>query len=108
MAESLSGVIERVAYHNPENGFAVLRVQARGHRELVTLVGLLPHAVAGEYVEAVGVWTQDRDHGLQFKADELRTTPPHTVEGIQRFLGSGLIKGIGPQYARRIVEVFGE
>src|SRR5438309_6807980 len=108
MPESLSGVIERVTFHNPENGFAVLRVQARGRRDLVTVVGLLPHAVAGEYVEAVGAWAQDRDHGLQFKADQLRTTPPHTVEGIRRFLSSGLVKGIGPHYAKKIVEVFGD
>src|SRR5215831_8216640 len=108
MAASLSGVIERVTFHNPENGFAVLRVQARGRRDLVTVVGHLPSAVAGEYLEASGSWTQDRDHGLQFKADELRTTPPHTVEGIAKYLGSGLIKGIGPHFARKIVEVFGE
>jgi exodeoxyribonuclease V alpha subunit len=108
MAEPLSGVIERVTFHNPENGFAVLRVLADGRRGLVTVVGHLASAVAGEYVEAVGDWSQDRDHGLQFKADQLRTTPPHTVEGIERYLGSGLVKGIGPHFARRIVEAFGE
>ncbi|HXG12407.1 MAG TPA: ATP-dependent RecD-like DNA helicase [Gemmataceae bacterium] len=108
MAETLSGVIERVTFHNPETGFAVLRVQARGRRGLVTVVGRLPSATAGEYVEASGTWVQDRDHGEQFKADELRTTPPHTIEGIEKYLGSGLIKGIGPHFARKIVEVFGE
>jgi exodeoxyribonuclease V alpha subunit len=108
MAETLKGIIERVTFHNPENGFAVLRVQAGGRRELVTVVGHLPSAVAGEYLEATGTWTQDRDHGLQFKADSLRTTPPHTVQGIERYLASGLIKGIGPHYARKIVEVFGD
>ncbi len=108
MAETLKGIIERVTFHNPENGFAVLRVQAAGRRDLVTVVGHLPSAVAGEYLEATGAWTQDRDHGLQFKADGLRTTPPHTVQGIERYLASGLIKGIGPHYARKIVEVFGE
>jgi exodeoxyribonuclease V alpha subunit len=108
MAESLSGVIERVTFHNPDTGFAVLRVQSAGRRGLFTVVGQLPAAVEGEYVEATGSWTQDRDHGLQFKADELRTTPPHTVEGIEKYLGSGLVKGIGPHYARKIVEVFGE
>jgi exodeoxyribonuclease V alpha subunit len=108
MAETLKGVIERVTFHNPESGFAVLRVQANGRRDLVTVVGHLPSAVAGEYLEASGVWTQDRDHGLQFKADSLRTTPPHTVHGIEKYLASGLVKGIGPHYARKIVEVFGE
>jgi exodeoxyribonuclease V alpha subunit len=108
MAEILSGIIERVTFHNPENGFAVLRVQASGRRDLVTVVGHLPTALAGEYVEAAGDWIHDRDHGLQFKADELRVTPPHTAEGIEKYLGSGLIKGIGPHFARKIVEVFGE
>lgn len=108
MREILTGVIERVTFHNPENGFAVLRVQAAGKRGLVTVVGNLPSAVAGEFVEAAGEWVQDRDHGLQLKADELRTTPPHTPAGIEKYLGSGLVKGIGPHYARKIVEVFGE
>src|SRR5205823_11160388 len=71
MKEQLSGTIERVTFHNPENGFAVLRVQARGHRGPVTVVGHLPSANAGEYVEATGAWVQERDHGLQFRADEL-------------------------------------
>src|ERR671935_729786 len=108
MAETLSGAIERVTYHNPENGFAVLRVQAKGRPGLVTVVGHLPSALAGEYIEASGAWIHDRDHGLQFKADQLRTTPPHTAEGIEKYLASGLVKGIGPQFARRIVDVFGE
>ena len=108
MAETLSGIIERVTFHNPETGFAVLRVQARGRRGLVTVVGTCAGATAGEYVEATGAWVQDRDHGEQFKADELRCTPPHTVEGIEKYLGSGLVKGIGPHFARKIVEVFGE
>src|SRR5262245_44355950 len=108
MSESLSGVIERVTFHNPENGFVVLRVAAVGQRGLVTVVGQVPRAVAGEYVEAAGTWVQDPEHGPQFKADELRTAPPKTREGIEKFLGSGLVKGIGPHYAKRIVEVFGE
>jgi exodeoxyribonuclease V alpha subunit len=108
MTERLSGIIERITFHNPDNGFAVLRVQASGRRGLVTVVGHLPSVVAGEYLEASGSWTQDRDHGLQFKADEMKTTPPHTPEGIARYLGSGLIKGIGPHFARKIVAVFGE
>jgi exodeoxyribonuclease V alpha subunit len=108
MAETLNGVIERVTFHNPDTGFAVLRVVARGRRGLVTVVGNLPSAVAGEYFEASGVWVQDREHGEQFKADELRCTPPHTAEGIEKYLGSGLVKGIGPHFARRIVSVFGD
>jgi exodeoxyribonuclease V alpha subunit len=108
MAENLSGVIERITFHNPDNGFAVLRVHVRGRQELVTVVGKLATVQAGEFVEATGEWIHDRDRGLQFKAQDLRTTPPQTAQGIEKYLGSGLIKGIGPHFARKIVEVFGE
>jgi exodeoxyribonuclease V alpha subunit len=107
MPETISGIIERVTFHNPESGFAVLRVQTVGRRGLVTVVGHLPSAAAGEHLEAAGNWVQERDHGLQFKAIELRTAPPHTPEAIEKYLGSGVVKGIGPHYARKIVEVFG-
>jgi exodeoxyribonuclease V alpha subunit len=108
MADTLTGAIERVTFHNLDNGYCVLRVQARGHRDPVTVVGHLPQAIAGEYIEAAGEWVVDKNHGPQFKADNLRTTPPHTAEGIARYLGSGLVKGIGKTYARKIVDVFGE
>jgi exodeoxyribonuclease V alpha subunit len=108
MAQQLSGTVERVTFHSPETGWAVLRVQARGRRGLVTVVGTLPSVTAGEYVEAVGGWVFDPQHGEQFQADQLRCTPPSTVAGIEKYLGSGLVKGIGPTYARKIVEVFGE
>ena len=74
--DTLTGLIERVVFHNADTGFTVLRVQADRRRDLATVIGHLPTAVAGEYVEASGAWIQDRDHGLQFKADQLRTTPP--------------------------------
>jgi len=106
--EDLSGVVERITFHNLDNGYVVLKVRAQKHRDLVTVVGTLSSVVAGEYIEARGQWVTDRTHGLQFKADELKTTPPHTAEGIARYLGSGLIRGIGPTYAKRIVEVFGD
>jgi len=105
--EALAGHVERVTFHNPDSGFAVLRVQAKGHRELVTLVGHLASAVAGEDVEATGRWVIDKDHGAQFKADAIRTTHPHTPAGVEKYLGSGLIKGIGPHYAKKLVETFG-
>ena len=109
MPEQLSGVIERITFHNEDNGYCVLRVQARGHRDLVTVVGLAPQQViSGEYVQATGAWETDRTHGLQFKAEEIKTTPPHTTEGIAKYLGSGLVKGIGPRFAQRIVDVFGD
>jgi exodeoxyribonuclease V alpha subunit len=108
MADQLTGVIERITFHNEDNGYCVLRVSAAGHRDLVTVVGQCQTVVAGEYVSATGDWVNDRAHGLQFKASELRTNPPQTAEGITKYLGSGLIKGIGPSYAKRIVEAFGE
>jgi exodeoxyribonuclease V alpha subunit len=108
MAETLSGIIERITFHNADTGFAVLQVQAGGKRGLTTVVGTTPAVVAGEYVEASGAWAQDRNHGLQFKAETLQITPPHTLEGITKYLGSGLVKGIGPHFAKKIVAVFGE
>src|SRR5580704_6568720 len=108
MSDTLAGLIERVTFHNADTGFTVLRVQPDRRPTLVTVVGHLATAVAGEYVEATGTWVQDRDHGLQFKADQIRTTPPHTAAGIEKYLASGLIKGIGKHYARKIVATFGE
>lgn len=108
MPQQLTGAIDHIIFHNPDNGFSVLRVRIKGRREPVTVVGNLPGAAAGEYVEATGDWVQDRDHGQQFKAESLRTTPPDSREGIEKFLGSGLVKGIGPHFAAKIVEVFGE
>src|SRR5271166_2291955 len=108
MSERLEGMIERVTFHNEETGFAVLRVQADGHKQLVTVIGVLAQVTAGEYVAAEGEWTEDPEHGLQFKASTLKTTPPDTTEGIKRYLGSGLVKGIGPHYADKIVQAFGD
>jgi exodeoxyribonuclease V alpha subunit len=108
MADEITGVIERITFHNEDNGYCVLRVAARGHRDIVTVVGHCQQVVAGEYVTATGDWVTDRTHGQQFKATEIRTNPPHTPEGIVRYLGSGLVKGIGPKYARRIVDTFGD
>lgn len=108
MSESLSGIIEIVTFHNPDNGFVVLRVKAKGQRGLVTVVGQAARAVPGEYVEASGTWKVDSEHGEQFQAKDLRTAAPSTAEGIEKYLGSGLVKGIGPHYAKKIVHVFGE
>ena len=76
MAENLNGFIERVTYHNPENGFAVLRVKVKGRGDLATVVGTTTSVTAGEHVEATGRWSIDPQHGQQFKADELKTTHP--------------------------------
>ena len=105
--ETLTGHVERVTFHNPDTGFAVLRVKAKGRRNLVTLVGHLPSAVAGEDVEATGRWVVDKDHGAQFRAESIHTTHPHSPADIERYLGSGLIKGIGPHFAKSLFESFG-
>ncbi len=105
--EQLSGLIERVTFHSDESGFCVLRVKAKGHRDQQTVVGTLPQVRAGEWFEAEGKWMVDRTHGQQFKAEILRTTAPTTADGIERYLASGLIKGIGPAFAERLVNRFG-
>jgi exodeoxyribonuclease V alpha subunit len=106
--EALAGTVERVTYHNAENGFCVLRVHARGQRDLVTVVGHAPAIGAGEWVTATGIWFSDRTHGLQFKANVLKATPPTGAEGIEKYLASGQMRGIGPAMAKRIVAAFGE
>jgi exodeoxyribonuclease V alpha subunit len=106
--EVLAGLVERVTFHNPENGFCVLRVKVRGQRDLVTVVGHAAMITAGEFVQLSGNWVNDRTHGLQFRASFLRATPPTTLEGIERYLGSGMIRGIGPVYARKLVRAFGD
>jgi len=105
--EVLAGLIERVTFHNAENGFCVLRIKARGHRDLVTVVGHAASISAGEWVTAGGEWVNDRTHGQQFKTRFLRTSAPTTTEGIEKYLGPGMIRGIGPVYARKLVKAFG-
>src|SRR6266700_2706557 len=83
--EQLTGAVERVTFHSEETGFCVLRVKVRGHR----------------------VWVNDRTHGLQFKTQALRVVPPSTLEGIEKYLGSGMVKGIGPHFAKKLVQAFG-
>jgi len=106
--ESLTGLIERVTFFNEENGFAVLKIKARGHREEVTVVGSLSTVNPGEWLTAEGRWVRDREFGMQFKAELLKTSAPTTREGIEKYLGSGMVKGIGPTYAKKLVEKFGE
>ncbi|MGE0580229.1 MAG: ATP-dependent RecD-like DNA helicase [Reyranella sp.] len=104
----LAGLVERVTFHNAETGFCVLRVKARGHHDLVPVVGHAAVITAGEWVTASGEWVNDRVHGQQFKARFLRTSAPTSIDGIEKYLGSGMIRGIGPGYARKLVKAFGE
>jgi exodeoxyribonuclease V alpha subunit len=106
--EVLAGLIERVTYHNSENGFCVLRAKVRGHRDVVTVVGHAAAIAAGEWITASGEWVNDRTHGQQFKARFLRTSAPTSAEGIEKYLSSGMIRGVGPVYAKKLVRAFGE
>jgi exodeoxyribonuclease V alpha subunit len=106
--EVLAGLVERVTYHNPENGFCVLRAKVRGHRDVVTVVGHAATIAAGEWITASGEWVNDRIHGQQFKARFLRTSAPTSADGIEKYLSSGMIRGVGPVYAKKLVRAFGE
>ncbi|MCB5175615.1 SF1B family DNA helicase RecD2 [Microvirga lenta] len=107
LSEHLVGSVERVTFHNDETGFCVLRVKARGHRKPVTVVGHAPAVAMGEVVEASGAWLNDRNHGVQFRATSLVTSAPTTAEELQRYLGSGLLRGVGPACAQRLIASFG-
>ncbi len=108
MVSNIQGQIERVTFHNEENGFTILRVKVPGYRELVTLVGNLMAPLPGQVINATGEWVTHSQFGEQFKVVQYKTLVPATVTGIEKYLGSGLVKGIGPVMARRIVKLFGE
>ncbi|MDR0993747.1 MAG: ATP-dependent RecD-like DNA helicase [Verrucomicrobiota bacterium] len=105
--ERLEGLVELITFHSEETGFGVLKVKARGFREVVAVVGKVPQIHVGEWIKAEGRWNIDRKHGRQFLAEHLETLVPDSLEGIEKFLGSGLIKGIGPVYAKKLVQAFG-
>ena len=105
--DRLAGLVERVTFHNEHNGFCVLRLKVKGERELITLVGHSPAVSAGEYASASGHWVTDREHGRQFRATFISIAPPTSLTGIERYLGSGMVKGIGPVYAGKLVKEFG-
>src|SRR5438093_171651 len=104
---TLRGIIERVTYHTEETGYCVLKVKPEPGGEVVTVLGRAPRVVAGERIEATGEWVQNAEYGRQLKADAMKLSQPDSLDGLVRYLGSGLIDGIGPKYARRIVDKFG-
>jgi len=108
LKEVLAGLVERVTYHNVENGFCVLRVKARSHRDLVTVIGYAATISSGEWITASGEWVNDLTHGQQFKARFMRCSAPTSIDGIEKYLSSGMIRGIGPVYAKKLVRAFGE
>ena len=118
--ENLSGSIERITFYNPENGYTVLRLRPEHGRApeygrapttsrdgLVTAIGNFPELVPGEHVTLNGAWTNHPKHGMQFQVETYKQTMPATVAGIRRYLSSGLVRGIGPRLAERIVAAFG-
>jgi exodeoxyribonuclease V alpha subunit len=116
MTELLAGSVERITYYNQENGYSVVRLRpegansnpaAAGRDGLVTVTGNLPELSPGEHLRLRGRWTSHSKHGIQFQIEQCEQTLPATVAGMRRYLGSGLVKGIGPRLAERIVACFG-
>ena len=106
--EHLNGSIERVTFHSEESGFCVLRVKVVGHSDLITITGSAASVSPGEYIDCEGQFINDRQYGLQFKTTKMAIVPPGTIEGIEKYLASGMIKGIGPHFAKKLVKAFGE
>ena len=100
-------MLERVTYHNEENGYTVGRLAVEGARDLVTLVGNFSNPVVGEQLTCEGRWTAHREFGRQFAVERYHTSKPATAFAIEKYLGSGLIKGVGPVMAKRMVDLFG-
>jgi len=104
--EHLAGLIERVTFFTRRTASRA-QVKAKGHRDLVTVVGNLPSASPGEWLNAQGRWVQDRDFGRQFRAVWLTSTAPTTREGIEKYLGSGMVRALEPRLRKKLVERFG-
>lgn len=104
----LEGVIEKVAFHNTENGFSVFKVNRIDHNELVTVVGFSSEAAVGSTITAHGEWVQNKNYGEQFAAQVIHIIPPNSVDEIEKYLSSGVIKGIGVQLAKKLVLAFGD
>jgi exodeoxyribonuclease V alpha subunit len=105
--EQISGQIERITFYNTENGYSVIQLNVAKNAKTVCVVGTMPGIQAGEVVRCFGSWITHAVHGRQFEVDHFKTETPADIEGIRKYLGSGLIKGIGPAYAGRIVDRFG-
>ena len=106
--EHLRCVIERITYQNPQNGYTVLKAAVKGSPDLVTIVGAMPETHVGSVLSLEGFWKMDAKYGRQFSVEKFEETLPATVYGIEKYLGSGLVKGVGPKFAKRIVQKFGK
>ncbi len=106
--EHLRCVVERITYQNPQNGYSVIKCRAKGYSDLVAVVGEMPDVHVGSVLSLGGFWKIDGKYGRQFTVQTFEETLPATVYGIEKYLGSGLVKGIGPKFARKIVQQFGK
>lgn len=106
--DHLRCIVERITYQNAMNGYSVIKCRAKGFKELVTVVGSMPDVHVGSVLSLGGSWRVDGKYGRQFQMETFEEALPATVYGIEKYLGSGLVKGVGPKYARRIVQRFGK
>ena len=106
--EHLRCVVERITYQNADNGYTVLKCAVKNYSDLVTVVGTMPDTHVGSVLSLEGMWKMDAKSGRQFLVEKFEETLPATVYGIEKYLGSGLVKGVGPKFAKRIVEKFGK
>ena len=106
-SDTITGVLERVTFHNEDNGYTIGRLAIEGARDLITIVGNFSNPVVGEQLLCEGKWTAHKEYGRQFTIERYNTTKPATAFAIEKYLGSGLIKGIGPVMAKRMVDLFG-
>lgn len=106
--EHLRCVVERITYQNEDNGYTVLKCAVKNYNDLVTVVGTMPDTHVGSVLSLDGYWKMDVKYGRQFSVEHFEETLPATVYGIEKYLGSGLVKGVGPKFAKRIVEKFGK
>lgn len=106
--EHLRCVVERITFQSGQNGYTVLRAAVKGAADLVTVVGIMPEIHVGSVLSLEGFWKMDSRYGRQFQAEKIEETLPATAYGIEKYLGSGLVKGVGPKFARRIVGKFGK
>ena len=107
MRASAEGIVERIVYENPENGFLVARMRVEGQHDLLTFVGSMMAISPGETIHIEGDWVDDHKFGRQIRVTSYKTVLPNSLIGIEKYLGSGLIHGIGPAYAERLIKAFG-
>lgn len=106
--ETLRGVVERITYANEDTGYSVIKIRSKGYIELITVTGNMATVNVGSVITIKGIWINNPKYGRQFDVKEWKESLPASIYGIEKYLGSGLIKGIGPIYAKKIVALFKE